>query len=306
MAEQQASEALGGQEQQITPSEQGVEAQDISNMQFRTEITNNDPEPEETTPEQAQTEEVAQEKPGQSVEDESSKNNDWIKERLKRQERTLRREYEESLRAMGRTFQDMYSSALTKQQPTTPQMPIPNYNGNYTYQPEITMPQYPAQSPEQVVKEAVKKVLDEEKLVSKQQRFTQQENEMRNKYEDYDDIVREAGPHLSRNVLEAFIDEPEAIESFYKAWKEDPGQIKKAQDLTPTGQAVLIGKIHAKYSDKAKTPPTQDPSRLKSQANKPLTPVGTTGKQASVDPLDVNFASMAEKMIANMSSRRKR
>jgi len=241
----------------------------------------------ENTTEVAETEKSTEETTKPEVTQAKENETDGMLKRLARQERRHKREMQEQQAQMQVQFANvMQNFAMQNKQPDQWQMP-PMTDQN--------------RSVEEKVQEAVVSLLNKQKQeqmkieeMEKNRLFTQQEEQLLDKYEDYEEVLTEAKPYLTREMVFALRELPEgSLENLYSAWKENPEQLKKISTLSPVKQALEIARLDATYSAK-KTISKQDSTKSYQQvpSNQLLKPIQPRTNPGRVNKLDQDFNAM--------------
>lgn len=142
--------------------------------------------------------------------------------------------------------------------------------------------------------ELAKKAAEEQLLKKEEERKTNEflatEENLRNKYDDYDDFTDEAKPFLTKEMLLALRElSSDSLENLYKAWNDNPDKVRAIHRLPPFKQALAVAKLDAEYSLKQSAPAPQYPSK---KVIPPIKPAGVIRSKS----IDDDYAAMVRKM----------
>lgn len=106
--------------------------------------------------------------------------------------------------------------------------------------------------------------------------FIAKENQMSDKYEDYDDVIEglKVKGHITSAMVNSMKYDPNSVDVLYKVGKENPQLLENISKLSPMQQGVEVGKLMAGFAK-----PNQAP--IKPAPHKPLSPVNNKGGSMS-------------------------
>jgi len=231
------------------------------------------------------TEENVVDEPSKEPKDDASTDNkdhealDWVKKRLAQKDRQANRRLKEKdaevseLRAqLNAIYQPYQQEAL---QATQGQVLDP-VTGSYVDE-------------ESVDGKVIKKLqqLKQAEVLRRQQdevnnqlkSFTKTVDSVKNKYDDYEDVVEEAKQYLSQTMLETMVASPSSVEVVYNVWKNNPDMIKEIQKLPVHQQIKEMHRLEFVEENKIQ-------QKLKSNAPKPISPVKQTASISNDDSFD--------------------
>jgi hypothetical protein len=207
---------------------------------------------------------------------------EWVKRRLRQQEKVHRREMESFAANMQQQFAAQLQNLIGGN---------PN-SGAYKNDPN---------SLDYKILEAAKKIeaereaqkqAEEERI--KLEQLNEQALAAMDKYSDYEDVMEQAQPYLTETMLAVLKELPNgAVENFYKNWKTNPDLIKKISRLSPQKQALEMARLDAEASIKYKVIPKVQQNPSDKKIISPLKPGGANLTSA----LDMSFSQMVKKHI---------
>lgn len=192
------------------------------------------------------------------VESKEAKSSDKVK-KIKRVVRTLDKR-NRALEAQNAQQQQVINSFMqAMQQHSQQQFPQQQdyYNNNVPqFDPYTGVPMQQQPDMYEIAKKAAEEQYFKREQEQKTNNFAAVEENLRAKYDDYEDFTSDVRPFLTKEMLLALRELPAtSLESLYKAWGSDANEVKKISKLPAFQQYLAIAKLDERYSTKSN--PTQ-------------------------------------------------
>lgn len=107
--------------------------------------------------------------------------------------------------------------------------------------------------------------------------FNVQVESARDKFDDYDDFVSEAGQHFTQPMYALMTDLPNSVENFKLAWDEDKNRIMNISKLSPTLQIAELKQVLDDVQSRKAS------QKYKPTTSKPISPVRSTSNDVVKD-----------------------
>jgi len=96
--------------------------------------------------------------------------------------------------------------------------------------------------------------------------FNEKVETMKDKYEDYEDIVNKSKSYLTQTMVECIVSSPNSVEVFYNTLKENPKKLEEISKMPVAQQVKAMNFLEFQGERKVE-------QKLKSNAPKPITPI---------------------------------
>lgn len=247
-------------------------AEDNSTSEQTDQIPEEEPELQDSSGDETeddQTEDDDSDEPSDEESDDQNKNHEalgWVKKRLAQKDRQVKKR----LREKDNEINELRNQVSSIYQPI---------EQSYSSPPEgkILDPMSGQYVDENSVEgKVIQKLQQMQQLesVRKQQTefqsqfnvFNETVNELKDKYEDYEEVVSKAKPYLTQTMVESMISSPSSVEIFYNSLKEDPKKIEEISKMPVAQQIKAMNFLEFQGQHKVE-------QKLKSNAPKPIVPV---------------------------------
>lgn len=113
------------------------------------------------------------------------------------------------------------------------------------------------------------------KEAEKVKSFNVQVEAAREKFDDYDDFVQDAGSHLTQPMFALMTEVPNSVENFKLAWDEDKSRIMSISKLSPAMQIAELKRVLDDVDTR------RSAQKYKPTASKPISPVSSTSNNVT-------------------------
>ena len=261
------------QEKNMIDSEDGLLVREEDVTETVEDTLSNETEVSENITENSESEEtieeVSEDEPEETLtDDQQPEKLDWVKKRLAQKDRQTKRQLREKdaeLEELKRQVAAVYSPLADESQagkildPTT---------GSYV---EENSTEGLVIKKLQQIKQAelAQRQYDDRK--SQMRSFNDKIQDLKDQYEDYEDVVEQANTHLTQTMVETMIASPDSVEVFYRTWKSNPEKLVEISKLRPVEQMKAMNFLEFQAQNQVK-------QKLVSNAPRPISPVKPSAK----------------------------
>lgn len=214
-------------------------------------------------------EEVSEGEPEEALtDDQQPEKLDWVKKRLAQKDRQTKRQLREKdaeLEELKRQVAAVYNPSTDESQagkildPTT---------GSYVE--ENSTEGLVIKKLQQIRQaELAQRQYDDRKVQVKS--FNDKIQDLKDQYDDYEDVVEQATSHLTPIMVETMIASPGSVEVFYNTWKSNPEKLVEISKLRPVEQMKAMNFLEFQAQNQVK-------QKLISNAPRPISPVKPSAK----------------------------
>jgi hypothetical protein len=261
------------QEKNMIDSEDGLLVREEDVTETVEDTLSNETEVSENITENSESEETIEEvsegEPEEALtDDQQPEKLDWVKKRLAQKDRQTKRQLREKdaeLEELKRQVAAVYNPSTDESQagkildPTT---------GSYVE--ENSTEGLVIKKLQQIRQaELAQRQYDDRKVQVKS--FNDKIQDLKDQYDDYEDVVEQATSHLTPIMVETMIASPGSVEVFYNTWKSNPEKLVEISKLRPVEQMKAMNFLEFQAQNQVK-------QKLISNAPRPISPVKPSAK----------------------------